>query len=511
MRACSLLAILPPPPRTPLRHLEMPMDLTTMRLPNWVNYVWDLATGMVMLPPTFLVTGKVIQSSVLPKLERVAGVKSCRFCLYPHMVCGCSQISAWSHTSTRQTLATVTTTCSYASTSVSASIMHPPPGLLPQGAAAPTSTYSEALALDQAPLTRMREVSRLPLPRAGYPSVDLRQVAPNPRMEAPIRQEHPASTQKELRTPYQQQIQAPAFATHSAGIGRGAILEMIKKSQELECQTTTIGHGRGLSTKSQGAPPQTREAPGQDPQGQTQGRSRSRLLKGFEKRRNQSTPRGGAFPSLSGAPSAPPVQLGRFHPRHLADFRGEGWKKDAHRAYLYCISVTLDVTAEEAEALTAPVIRHMEQNRSQWHFIKDEDPLQYSVLLNDLYEEVHGYRLQYLDYYTEWIKPRGWCHKVILVREQLNYCTHLTGAEPPPDNMEWLSELTLHSHRAAYEAAKQGGSGKTYKRARATLLETLKIHRLEGEYYYIIGGRRGPHRVSWKQSPWKCEARGRLP
>ena len=159
MRACSLLAIPPPPPGTPLRHLEIPMDLTAMRLPDWVNYVRDLATGLVMLPPTFLVTGKVIQSSVLPKLERVAGVKSCRFCLHPHTVCGCSQISAWSHTSTRQTLATVTTTHSHESTSVSASITCPPPGLLPQGAAAPTSTYSEALVLDQAPPTHMRGVS----------------------------------------------------------------------------------------------------------------------------------------------------------------------------------------------------------------------------------------------------------------------------------------------------------------------------------------------------------------
>ena len=136
--------------------------------------------------------------------------------------------------------------------------------------------------------------------------------------------------------------------------------------------------------------------------------------------------------------------------------------------------------------------RHMEQNRSRWHLVKEEDPLQYSVLLNNLYEEVHGYRLQYLDYYTEWIKPRGWCHKVILEREQLNYCTHLTGAEPPPDNMERLSESTLHSNRAAYEAAKQGGSRKTYKRAWATLLETLKIHGLEDEYYYIIGGEGAP-------------------
>ena len=327
MRLCFLLAILPPLPGTLLRHLEIPMDLMTMRLTDWVNNVWDLATGMVMLPPTFLVTGKVIQSSILPKLERVAGVKSCRFCLHPHTVCGCSQISAWSHTLTRQTPATATTAHSHDSTSVSTSITHPPPGLLPQGAAAPTSTYSEALALSQALLTHIRGVSRPPLPGTGYPSVDPCQMAPNPRMEAPIRQEYLASIQKELRTLYQQQVQAPVLTTHSTGIGRGAIIKMMRRSQELERQTTTIGCGQGLSTKSQGAPPQqTGEAPGQDPQGQTQGRSWSHLRKGFEKRWSQLTPRpgGGAFTSTSGALSAPRVQLGCFRPRHPADFRGEG-------------------------------------------------------------------------------------------------------------------------------------------------------------------------------------------
>ena len=172
------------------------MDLNTMRLPDWVNNVRDLTTGLVMLPPTFLVTGKVIQSSVLPKLERVAGVKSCRFCLHPHTVCGCSQISAWSHTSTRQTPATVTTAHSQDSTSVSASTC-PPPGLSSHGAAAPTSTYSEALALTPPP--RMRGVSRPPLPGAGYPSVGLCLTASDPRMEVPIRQERPVSSQKERK------------------------------------------------------------------------------------------------------------------------------------------------------------------------------------------------------------------------------------------------------------------------------------------------------------------------
>ena len=137
MRACSLLAIPPPPPSTLLQHLEIPMDLTTMRLPDWVNNIRDLATGMVMLPPTFMVTGKVIQSSILPKLERVAGVKSCRFCLHPHTLCGCSQVALWSHTSTRQTPALVTTARSHDTTSMSTLIVHPPPGLPPLGATAP--------------------------------------------------------------------------------------------------------------------------------------------------------------------------------------------------------------------------------------------------------------------------------------------------------------------------------------------------------------------------------------
>ena len=134
-----------------------------------------------MLQPTFMVTGMVIQSSVLPKLERVSGVKACRFCLHPHTVCGCSQVPSWSHTSTRQTLAMVTTAHSHDTTSMSTSIACPPPGLPPQGATAPTSTYSKALTFGQAPQTCIRGVSQLPLPGAGYPSVDPHQMALHPQ------------------------------------------------------------------------------------------------------------------------------------------------------------------------------------------------------------------------------------------------------------------------------------------------------------------------------------------
>ena len=133
----------------------------------------------------------------------------------------------------------------------------------------------------------------------------------------------------------------------------------------------------------------------------------------------------------------------------------------------------------------------MKQSRRRWHFVKQDDPLWYSVLLNDFYEEVHGYHLNHLDHYTVWIKPCGWCHKVILKREQLNYCKHLTGVEPPSEDVERPSESTLCSHQAAYETAKWSGTGKTLKKARSTLLETLTLHGLEDEYYYIVGGEKG--------------------
>ena len=77
------------------------------------------------------------------------------------------------------------------------------------------------------------------------------------------------------RTPYQQLVQAPILSTCSAQISRGALKELMeKRSKELECQTANVGHGQGLSTKNQGAiPKKCEEAPGQNPQEQTRGRS----------------------------------------------------------------------------------------------------------------------------------------------------------------------------------------------------------------------------------------------
>ena len=57
--------------------------------------------------------------------------------------------------------------------------------------------------------------------------------------------------------------------------------------------------------------------------------------------------------------------------------------------------------------------------------------------------------------------------------------------------MERPSELTLRSHQAAYEAAKQSVTSKQVKKTKATLLEFLILHGLEEEYNYIVGGEKG--------------------
>ena len=160
MRACSLLAILQPPPGTLLRHIEIPMDLTAMSLPEWIDKILDLATGMVVLPSTFLVTSWVVQSSVLPKLEKVSGVRACRFCLH-----STHSVWMWSSTLMEPHLnQAVSSYSDYGSLAFFHLCEHvnkaPTTSLPPLGGTAACSTYSEALTFALPPQTQMRGVSR---------------------------------------------------------------------------------------------------------------------------------------------------------------------------------------------------------------------------------------------------------------------------------------------------------------------------------------------------------------
>ena len=53
------------------------------------------------------------------------------------------------------------------------------------------------------------------------------------------------------------------------------------------------------------------------------------------------------------------------------------------------------------------------------------------------------------------------------------------GEEHLPEDVERPSESTLHSYRAAYEAAKKNGPKKLIKKTQATLLKILHLHGLD--------------------------------
>ena len=142
---------------------------------------------------------------------------------------------------------------SYSSTSVSTSTKCPPPGL-PYPWRCICHKYLFGGSDLHTAQTRMRGISRPPLPGGGYLATDLCLGAPNPRMEAPIRQEHPITRQNEPRMPYQQQVKVPLIlTTWSSEVGRGALNELVKKrSEELKHQMATVGQGQALSSKTQG-------------------------------------------------------------------------------------------------------------------------------------------------------------------------------------------------------------------------------------------------------------------
>ena len=210
-----------------------------------------------MLPPTFMVTGKVVQSSVLPKLERVSGVRACRFCLDLHTVCGCGQVPLWSHTSTGQSPATVTMAHSHTSTSMSTSTACPPPGLLPLGgiaAATVMGTYSKALTFNLPPQTQMRGVSHPPSTRRWISCSGPLPKSPHPQNGGSNKAGAFNNPENQPRTPYQKKVQAPVLSTHSTGISRGALKELMKKrSEELECQTANVGHWTGALHQESGS------------------------------------------------------------------------------------------------------------------------------------------------------------------------------------------------------------------------------------------------------------------
>ena len=87
LRACSLLAIPPPPPGQEALLGGVPEDLSQDNLSTWADTVQDVAAGMIAPQPETSQTIFLQVVEVLTLLESVSRVTFCHQCYLPGSAC----------------------------------------------------------------------------------------------------------------------------------------------------------------------------------------------------------------------------------------------------------------------------------------------------------------------------------------------------------------------------------------------------------------------------------------
>ena len=88
LRACSLLAIPPPPERVPPQG-GFPTDLSQLNLLGWATLVQDVVAGLQVLPPNLGRDMDLLAVTLLQLLEASTGVGFCHYCCSPGSRCKC--------------------------------------------------------------------------------------------------------------------------------------------------------------------------------------------------------------------------------------------------------------------------------------------------------------------------------------------------------------------------------------------------------------------------------------
>ena len=406
-------------------------------------------------------------SSLLAKLEWATGHPSCDICRYPRRRCVCASggsapapHESWSEgtdpSSTYHqeypSLTRGTNTVSVSQSRAPATTVAAPP----QGVVSPVQRQPtmEVQGMTHQPfLGGSVNYASASLPRPGIrqPGSRSLQCSPQepPAMDAPIVRTPILPGQPwppRPSTPYQfpTQYTDPVAYLHAAGRGRGvprttAPSRVPTPGVSQSQGNVTLGRGRGVPSQYGGTePPSSGPSPGRTlgviaTAESNPGESAPRRASGFRRERRES-------------PYKP------YTLREPSMCKSEGWRKDAHRMYAFLLAQSdPDISAEEAEKLITPVLDHMWRSRAWWYWLKEDNPVEFSRLLNDLFQEIHNRRIPGMDSYVKWIKPGSWYHRSVLKREELNRCPHLQYAPHPPPNVTRPSDATLRSYKATFE------------------------------------------------------------
>ena len=389
LRACSLLAIPPPPPGQEALPGGVPEDLSQDNLSAWSETVQDVATGMIAPRPEMSLTIFPQVVEVLTILESVSRVTFCHQCYLPGSACRCLEGSFT--TSTASTMGPswseiadptfgpnsasagrgARSALPYGSSAMAGgSIWDPPstdfPGLpgapsaicQPHPPAGRASRLESQLMNIRYGLTAPPDPLRLPQLTWEPPTTQNRRWVQLP----------PPKTDSASATDQSQQTTAPDPEPEGQGTQRPG-------------RARAHGHSHGPVSSLPRQPRTSQPAPGR-----SGGTSQS------EQRR---------------APDWNPLAK-------LSTHHSGGWKKDLdfYMGAYFRLNYRQEPASKWPE-LKAKFFKFLIEHHSEWKSIRNNDPLGYLPYMEKQFERVTGYKLVGLGTCTEWIRAGTYYHWVI--------------------------------------------------------------------------------------------------
>ena len=415
LRACSLLAIPPPPPGQEALPGGVPEDLSQDNLSTWAETVQDVAAGMIAPRPEMSLTIFPQVVEVLTLLESVSQVTFCRQCYLPGSTCQClgGSFTASTASTAGQSWSEIADP-TFGPNSASAgggTGSAPPYGSLATAGGSiwdlPSADYPR---LPGAPTALCQ-----PCPPAGRAShleskltaIRYGRTAPPDALRLPRLTSGPPTMQPHRPV----QLPPPPPRTDSASTSdqsqQTMATDMEQEGQETPRHGRARAHGRAHRDKPAPAVPR-RPRTSQPAQGRSGGASQSKQ---------------------QWAPDWNPLAK-------LSAHHSGGWKKDldCYMGAYFRLNYRHDPASKWPE-LKAKFFEFLIDHHSEWKSIRNNDPLGYLPYMEAQFERVTGYKLVGLGTCTEWICAGSYYHWVVAQQGQLGRCPCLAGVPPPQGPM----------------------------------------------------------------------------
>ena len=417
LRACSILAIPPPPPGQEALPGGVPEDLSQDNLSTWAETVQDVVAGMIAPQPETSQTIFPQVVEVLTLLESVSQVTFCHQCYLPGSACRCLGGSSTASTAStaRQSWSDIADpTFGPNSASAGGGTGSAPPHGSPATAG---SSIWDLPSADYPRLPGAPTAIHQPCPPAGRAShlesqlmaIRYGRTAPPDPLRPPRLTWGPPTTQP--RRPVQPTPPPPRTdsASTSDQSQQTTARDWEQEGQGTQRPGRARAHGRAYKDKDKPAsavPHQQRTS--QSAQGRSGGASQS------EQQR---------------APDWNPLAK-------LSTHHSGGWKKDldCYMGAYFRLNYRHEPASKWPE-LKAKFFEFLVNHHSEWKSIRNNDPLKYLPYMETQFEWVTGYKLVGLGACTEWIHAGSYYHWAIAQQGQLGRCPHLAGVPPPQGPM----------------------------------------------------------------------------